>query len=53
MRAFFKSLKCEMIYENWILSVDQIELKVFQWIEIWYNKIRRHKVLGKMTIDKF
>ncbi len=51
--SFFKSLKCEMIYGNRILSADQIELEVFQWIEIWYNKIRRHKALDNMTIDEF
>jgi transposase InsO family protein len=50
---FFKSLKCELIHGNKILSADQIEMAIFQWIEIWYNKIRRHKALKNMTIDEF
>jgi transposase InsO family protein len=51
--SFFKSLKCELIYGNKILSADQIEMEIFQWIEIRYNKIRRHKALNNMTIDEF
>jgi len=49
----FKALKCEMIYGNRVLSADDLELEVFEWIEIWYNKIRRHKAPGNMTIDEF
>ena len=51
--SFFKSLKCEMIYGNRILSATQMELDIFEYIEIWYNKIRRHKALDNMTIDEF
>ena len=51
--SFFKSLKCELIYGNRMLTPDQIELEIFEYIEIWYNKIRRHKALDNMTIDEF
>ena len=36
-----------------MLTPDQIELEIFEYIEIWYNKIRRHKALDNMTIDEF
>ena len=31
----------------------QLELELFEYIEIWYNKIRRHSALKNMTIDEF
>ena len=51
--SFFKSLKCELIYDNKLLSADQLELEIFEYIEIFYNKIRRHSALKNMTIDEF
>ncbi|MGL4410951.1 MAG: hypothetical protein ACRCTF_02260 [Bacteroidales bacterium] len=26
---------------------------MFEYIECWYNKCRRHSALGNMTIDEF
>lgn len=51
--SFFKSLKCELIYDNKLLSAEQLELEIFEYIEIFYNKIRRHSALKNMTIDEF
>lgn len=51
--SFFKSLKCELIYGNRLLPAAQIELEIFEYIEIWYNKARRHSALKNMTIDEF
>lgn len=51
--SFFKSLKCELIYGNRTLTPDKIEREIFEYIEIWHNKIRRHKALNNMTIDEF
>lgn len=28
-------------------------MEIFEYIGIWYNKIRRHKALNNMTIDEF
>jgi putative transposase len=51
--SFFKSLKCELIYDNKTLTPEQLELEIFEYIEIWYNKVRRHSALQNMTIDEF
>ena len=37
---FFKSLKTELI------SKKQMKLEIFEYIEIWYNRKRRHSVLN-------
>lgn len=51
--SFFKSLKCELIYGNRLLPAAKMELEIFEYIEIWYNKVRRHAALKNMTIDEF
>jgi transposase InsO family protein len=51
--SFFKSLKIELIYGNKLISKEQMELDIFEYIEIWYNKKRRHSALNYMTIQEF
>lgn len=51
--SFFKSLKYELIYGNKLLSAEQADLEIFEYIEIFYNKIRRHSALKNMSIDEF
>jgi len=48
---FFKSLKTELIYGNKLISKEQMKLEVFEYIEIWYNKKRRHSALNYATIE--
>lgn len=51
--SFFKSLKTELIYGNKLINKEQMELEVFEYIEIWYNKKRRHRTLNYKTIEEF
>lgn len=51
--SFFKSLKCEMIYGNKLISAYEMEIQIFEYIEIWYNKARRHSAIGNLNIDEF
>lgn len=51
--SFFKTLKTELIYGNKRMSKKQMELEVFEYIEIWYNKKRRHSALNYLTIQEF
>jgi putative transposase len=51
--SFFKSLKTELIYGNKLKTKKQIELEIFEYIEIWYNKKRRHGALNYKTIEEF
>lgn len=51
--SFFKSLKVECVYKHSYQLISQAELCIFQWIETWYNKRRRHSYLGYKTIDEF
>lgn len=51
--SFFKSLKTELIYGNNLITKEQMELEIFEYIEIWYNKKRRHSALNYKTIEEF
>jgi transposase InsO family protein len=51
--SFFKTLKTEQIYGNKLISKDQMKMNLFQYIEIWYNKKRRHSAIGNKTIEEF
>lgn len=49
---FFKILKSETSYKRYE-SVSQAKQEVFEFIEIWYNRIRRHSKLGYLSPDEF
>ena len=51
--SFFKTLKSEQIYGNKLVSREQMKMDLFEYIEIWYNKNRRHSALGNRTIEEF
>lgn len=51
--SFFKSLKTELIYGNKLISKVQMKLEIFEYIEIWYNRKRRHSALNYKTINEF
>jgi len=51
--SFFKSLKTELIYGNKLIFKKQMESEIFQYIEIWYNRKRRHSSLNYKTIEEF
>ena len=51
--SFFKSLKTELIYGNKLITKEQIKLEIIEYIEIWYNRKRRHSTLNYATIEEF
>ena len=51
--SFFKSIKVEWIYRNTFENQDQAALSIFELIESWYNRRRRHSALGYKTIEEF
>ena len=51
--SFFKTLKTECIYQQKFSSKEQAALEVFEFIEIWYNRKRRHSALGYLSPAEF
>jgi transposase InsO family protein len=51
--SFFKTLKVELVYQTIFDSQEMAQIAIFEWIETWYNKNRRHTALGNLTINEF
>ena len=46
MEAFFGRLKVELIYAENFTSVEQAKESIFEYIEMFYNRKRRHSAIG-------
>ena len=47
--SFFKTLKTEMVYHQEFKSKQEAKLAIFEFIEVWYNRKRRHSSLGYLS----
>lgn len=50
--SFFKTLKCDLIYQNRFTIILDAKAAIFEYIEIWYNKKRMHSSLGYRTPEE-
>ena len=50
---FFKILKSELIYHRYYLNFWYAKNEIFEFVEIWYNRKRRHSYLGYLTPIEF
>jgi len=51
--SFFRSLKTELIYRTKLLTKKEMRIEIYEFIETWYNKTRRHSTLNYKTIEEF
>ncbi len=51
--SFFASLKKEMVYRTRFATREEARLAIFSWIEVWYNRKRRHSTLGYLSPEAF
>ena len=49
MESFFSRLKVELIYAENYKTVDEARAAIFEYIEIFYNRKRRHSALGYVS----
>lgn len=49
VESFFASFKCELDLEDPIGSRAETRAIIFEWIEVWYNRERRHSSLGFLS----
>jgi len=47
--SFFKTLKTEMVYHTKFQTRAQARFEIFDFIEVWYNRKRRHSALDFLT----
>ncbi|BFM44103.1 IS3 family transposase [Flavobacterium sp. CFS9] len=51
--SFFSCFKRELINKNKLLPRKQMIAEIYEYIENWYNKKRRHSYLGYRKIEEF
>lgn len=53
MESFFSRLKVELIYTQQFCSIDDARSSIFEYIEIFYNRLRRHSAIGYVAPAEF
>jgi len=52
MESFFATLKTELIYREQLKTQEEVKTRIFEYIEVFYNRERRHSSLGfKNPVD--
>ena len=50
---FFRSLKQELVYNSDFETREEAQTAIFEYIEIFYNRQRRHRALGWISPMEF
>lgn len=53
MESFFATLKKELVYREHYQTRDDARRSLFDYIEIFYNRVRRHSALGYLSPAEF
>jgi putative transposase len=46
VESFFGTLKCELVYPWHYATREEAKQDIFEYIEVFYNRRRRHSTLG-------
>lgn len=49
MESFFGTVKDECVGETLYSSHDEARLALFTYLEVYYNRVRRHSTLGYVS----
>ncbi|MEC7275792.1 MAG: integrase core domain-containing protein [Bdellovibrionota bacterium] len=53
VESWFGSLKKEWIYRRSYTTEEELKALVFEYIEVWYNKKRKHSSLGNRSPQEY
>ena len=53
VESFFASLKRELVHDEKYTAREQAKASIFEYIETFYNRVRRHSSLGFVSPDEF
>jgi putative transposase len=51
--TFFSTIKCELLYHKRYITREEARKDIFWYIEVFYNRKRRHQALGYLTPVEF
>jgi putative transposase len=53
VESFFSTLKQGLVFPQQYLSRQYVKQDIFEYIEVWYNRKRRHSSLGYVSHEEF
>lgn len=53
VESWFSSLKKEWIYRKSYSTESELKALIFEYIEVWYNKKRKHSSLGNLSPEMY
>ena len=53
VESFFHTLKTELVYHQHYRTRAEAAQDIFEWIEVFYNRVRRHSTLGYHSPAEF
>jgi transposase InsO family protein len=53
VESFFYTLKTEHVYHQRYRTREEARQDIFEWIEVFYNRDRRHSTLGDCSPAEF
>ena len=53
MESFFATLKTECVYQTRFATREEARSTIFEYVEVFYNRIRRHAKLGNISPAAF
>jgi transposase InsO family protein len=53
MESFFASLKKELVHGADFATREHARAEIFEYIEVFYDRIRRHSALGYRSPDEY
>jgi transposase InsO family protein len=53
MESFWGTLKTELVYQTRFATREQAKRALFEYVEVFYNRVRRHSSLGYVSPEAF
>lgn len=53
MESFFSTLKTECVYQQKYATREQARRSIFEYVEVFYNRVRPHSSLGYVSPESF
>jgi transposase InsO family protein len=53
VESFFASLKRELVHDEQYTTREQARASIFEYVETFYNRVRRHSSLGYLSPEEF
>ena len=53
VESFFGRMKCEIVSSEMFVSKEQAKAEIFEYLEVFYNRVRLHSALGYVSPVEF